>query len=61
MAFVPVLDLTNSKTIALHELDPLFRKVTLENEKLKALVRDLRFHKDPVGKYSNRFRIIFLC
>ena len=35
--------------IALHELDPLFRKVTLENERLRALVRDLKFHKDPVG------------
>ena len=35
---------------ALHELDPAFRKVTLENERLKALVRDLQFHKDPVGK-----------
>lgn len=33
----------------LHELDPVFRKVTLQNERLKALVRDLRFHKDPVG------------
>ena len=34
---------------ALHELDPAFRKVTLENDRLKALVRDLQFHKDPVG------------
>lgn len=35
---------------ALHELDPAFKKVTLENDRLKALVRDLRFHKDPVGQ-----------
>ncbi|KAG6832839.1 hypothetical protein H0H87_000193 [Tephrocybe sp. NHM501043] len=35
---------------ALHELDPAFRKVTLENEKLKSLVKDLKFHRDPVGK-----------
>ncbi|EJD03054.1 phytanoyl-CoA dioxygenase [Fomitiporia mediterranea MF3/22] len=35
---------------ALHELDPAFRKVTLENERVKALVRDLRFHKDPVAQ-----------
>ncbi|KAL0574705.1 hypothetical protein V5O48_007263 [Marasmius crinis-equi] len=36
----------------LHELDPLFRRVTLENERLKALVRDLRFHVDPVALQS---------
>lgn len=36
--------------LALHELDPAFRKTTLENEKLRTLVRDLDFHKDPVGK-----------
>ena len=35
---------------ALHELDPIFRKVTLENERLKSLVRDLKFHRDPVGE-----------
>jgi len=38
-------------------LDPVFRKVTLENERIKALVRDLKFHQDPVGKIlssSNR-------
>ena len=33
----------------LHELDSLFRKVTLQNDHLKALVRDLEFHVDPVG------------
>jgi len=37
---------------ALHELDPVFRKVTLENEKVRALVRDLRFHHDPVALQS---------
>jgi len=31
----------------LHELDPVFRAVTLENDKLKSLVRDLKFHEDP--------------
>jgi hypothetical protein len=36
--------------IALHELDPQFRKVTLENEQLRKLVRDLKFHCDPVGE-----------
>ena len=35
---------------ALHELDPIFRKVTLENERLKSLVRDLKFHRNPVGE-----------
>jgi hypothetical protein len=28
----------------------VFRNATLENDRLKALVRDLRFHHDPVGK-----------
>ncbi|KAF8718596.1 hypothetical protein AX14_011747 [Amanita brunnescens Koide BX004] len=37
---------------ALHELDPTFRKVTLENERLKRLVRDLKFHRDPVALQS---------
>jgi len=32
---------------ALHELDPAFRRITLENEKLKILVRDLHLHEDP--------------
>ncbi|KAF9479066.1 phytanoyl-CoA dioxygenase [Pholiota conissans] len=37
---------------ALHELDPVFHKVTLENERLRALVKDLKFHKDPVALQS---------
>ncbi|KIM78883.1 hypothetical protein PILCRDRAFT_74885 [Piloderma croceum F 1598] len=37
---------------ALHELDPSFRKVTLENDRLQALVRDLKFHQDPVALQS---------
>ncbi|KAI6125802.1 hypothetical protein EV401DRAFT_1885878 [Pisolithus croceorrhizus] len=36
----------------LHILDPVFRKVTLENEKLKSVVKDLRFHHDPVALQS---------
>jgi phytanoyl-CoA hydroxylase len=35
--------------LGLHELDPVFRRATLQNEKLRSLVRDLRFHHDPVG------------
>jgi phytanoyl-CoA hydroxylase len=35
---------------ALHQLDPVFRQITLQNDRLKALVRDLQFHRDPVGK-----------
>ncbi|KAF8585996.1 phytanoyl-CoA dioxygenase [Ramaria rubella] len=31
----------------LHEQDPVFRHVTLENDRLKSLVRDLQFHEDP--------------
>jgi hypothetical protein len=34
---------------ALHELDPAFRRVTLENQRLKDLITDLKFHEDPVG------------
>lgn len=30
---------------ALHELDPVFRKFTLENDDLKSLARQLDFHK----------------
>jgi len=37
---------------ALHELDPLFRKVTMENQRIKRLVRDLQFHRDPVALQS---------
>ncbi|KAF8335746.1 uncharacterized protein EI90DRAFT_3152782 [Cantharellus anzutake] len=32
---------------ALHELDPAFRAVTLQNDQLKKIARDLNFHKDP--------------
>ncbi|GJJ06486.1 hypothetical protein Clacol_000678 [Clathrus columnatus] len=32
---------------ALHELDPTFRAITLENHKLQCLARDLKFHEDP--------------
>ncbi|KAF6763168.1 phytanoyl-CoA dioxygenase [Ephemerocybe angulata] len=36
----------------LHELDPAFRRVTLENDRLRSLVRDLKFHHDPVALQS---------
>lgn len=36
----------------LHELDPAFRKITLENPKMRDVVRDLAFHKDPVALQS---------
>lgn len=42
--------INNSNEPALHELDPSFRRVTLENDRLRQLVRDLKFHRDPVGK-----------
>ena len=35
----------------LHELDPAYRRVTLENPAIKAVARDLRFHHDPVGEH----------
>ncbi|KAJ7084354.1 phytanoyl-CoA dioxygenase [Mycena belliarum] len=37
---------------ALHELDPAFRKVTLENDRMRDLVRSLQFHRDPVALQS---------
>ncbi|KAJ6609883.1 phytanoyl-CoA dioxygenase [Mycena sp. CBHHK59/15] len=37
---------------ALHELDPAFRKITLENDQMRALVRNLQFHRDPVALQS---------
>ncbi|KIY69560.1 phytanoyl-CoA dioxygenase [Cylindrobasidium torrendii FP15055 ss-10] len=36
----------------LHELDPLFRTVTLENGNVKAIARDLQVHHDPVALQS---------
>ncbi|KAJ3487446.1 hypothetical protein NLI96_g3524 [Meripilus lineatus] len=33
---------------ALHELDPAFRAVTLENDNIRSIVRDVKFHHDPV-------------
>ncbi|KZT11069.1 phytanoyl-CoA dioxygenase [Laetiporus sulphureus 93-53] len=36
----------------LHEQDPVFRKVTLENEAMESVVRDLQFHHDPVALQS---------
>ena len=45
--------LTESRLSALHELDPAFRMVTLQNDRLKSLVRDLGFHRDPVGEGLN--------
>ncbi|KAF8633662.1 hypothetical protein AX15_001311 [Amanita polypyramis BW_CC] len=37
---------------ALHELAPVFRKVTLENERLRQVVRDLKIHRKPVALQS---------
>ncbi|KAJ3989146.1 phytanoyl-CoA dioxygenase [Lentinula detonsa] len=37
---------------ALHELDPVFRKVTLENPKVQAVAHDLAMHVDPVALQS---------
>lgn len=42
--------LSDRNAAALHVLDPIFREVTLENVKLKAIARDLKFHHDPVGE-----------
>jgi hypothetical protein len=37
---------------ALHQLDPVFRRITLENERMRAVARDLKFHHDPVALQS---------
>ncbi|KAJ3735650.1 phytanoyl-CoA dioxygenase [Lentinula guzmanii] len=37
---------------ALHELDPVFRKITLENPKVQAVAHDLAMHVDPVALQS---------
>ena len=44
--------LISVNTLGLHELDPMYRKVTLENPAIKAVAHDLRFHHDPVGEYK---------
>lgn len=36
----------------LHILEPVFRRVTMKSDRLKALVRDLQFHHDPVALQS---------
>lgn len=41
-----------TRILGLHILDSVFRRVTLENEKLKSVVKDLRFHHDPVALQS---------
>ncbi|CAE7145292.1 unnamed protein product [Rhizoctonia solani] len=42
----------------LHELDSVFRKFTMENEKLRQLARDLAFHQDPEGKLISLSMVI---
>jgi hypothetical protein len=49
-----------NETPALHELDPAFHKVTLENERLRQLVRDLNFHRDPVGERANHYMFLVI-
>lgn len=46
--------------VALHELDPIFRRVTLQNERMKAVARDLAFHRYPLGKLSTLYRNILI-
>jgi len=36
----------------LHELDEVFRAATLKNPDIKSVVRDLKFHRDPVALQS---------
>jgi len=43
----------------LHELDPVFRRVTLQNPRLKQLAKDLAIHKDPRG--ASRYFLVPIC
>lgn len=45
--------------VGLHELDPVFQKFTMENEKLRQLARDVAFHQDPEGEARTWFYSIF--
>jgi len=44
---VPKEKAVNKIGHALHELDPVFRKATLDNERLISIARDLKFHQAP--------------
>ena len=55
---VPVL-IWSYESTALHELDPVFRKVTMENERIRAVARDLKFHRDPVGEIYSSISVEF--
>lgn len=50
-------ELDGSYVPALPTLDPTFRRVTLQNERVKSVVRDLGLHKDPAGTPSSRHRV----
>ena len=54
-------DVLTATLLGLHELDPVFRRVTLQNDKMKALVRDLQFHRDPVGRYNLCWTCLLPC
>ena len=43
----------------MHELDPVFRRVTLQNPRLKQLAKDLAIHKDPRG--ASRYFLVPIC
>lgn len=45
-----MLDVSLTDILALHELDPVFRDATLNNQKLKDLAQDLQFHSNPLGE-----------
>lgn len=46
---VPKIESVNKIGHALCQLDPVFKKHTLQNEKLKDVARDLAVHEDPLG------------
>ena len=58
---VPKTQSVNKIGHALCQLDPVFKKYTLENERIKDVARELGEHEDPLGKsFINQIRQIGL-
>jgi phytanoyl-CoA hydroxylase len=55
---VPKTQSVNKIGHALCQLDPVFKKFTLENERIKDVARELGEHEDPLGMRNLRHRLI---
>jgi phytanoyl-CoA hydroxylase len=51
---VPKTQSVNKIGHALCQLDPVFKKFTLENERIKDVARELGEHEDPLGTWKPR-------